>query len=229
MKHLLLLHGAIGAKDQLIELAGLMESDFIVHSLNFNGHGGEPFTSESFSIAAFAAEVEEYLSTHNIHEATVFGYSMGGYVALYLAKQKPQLLSKIVTLATKFYWDEAVAAKEASMLNAEVIEEKVPAFAETLKQRHRPNDWKLILDKTKTMLLQMGKQNPLQLNDYSTISQPALLLLGDNDKMVTREETEAVQKALPNGRFQLLEQTSHPIEKVNPVVLAEIIREFCDR
>lgn len=228
MKHLLLLHGAIGAKDQLSELAGLLEKDFVVHMLNFNGHGGESFT-ESFSIAAFAAEVEEYLSTHNIHEASVFGYSMGGYVALYLAKQKSQLLNKIVTLATKFYWDEAVAAKEASMLNAEVIQEKVPAFAETLKQRHLPNDWKTILDKTKTMLLQMGKQNPLQPNHYSTISQPALLLLGDNDKMVTREETEAVQKALPNGRFQLLEQTSHPIEKVNPVVLAEIIREFCDR
>jgi pimeloyl-ACP methyl ester carboxylesterase len=110
-----------------------------------------------------------------------------------------------------------------------VIQEKVPAFAETLKQRHQPNDWKLILDKTKMMLLQMGRQNPLQLNDYAFIHQPVLLLLGDNDKMVSREETEAVQKALPNGSFQLLEQTSHPIEKVNPVVLAEIIREFCER
>ncbi len=226
MKHLLLLHGAIGAKDQLGELAGLLENDFVVHSLNFNGHGGEALTSEPFSIAAFAAEVEEYLSNHNIQEASVFGYSMGGYVAMYLAKQKPQLLNKIVTLATKFYWNETVAEKEASMLNAETIEEKVPAFAETLKHRHYPNDWKLILQKTKTMLLQMGRQNPLQLNDYSTILQPVLLLLGDNDKMVTKEETEAVQKVLPNGSFQLLEQTPHPIEKVNSENLARIINKF---
>lgn len=226
MKHLLLLHGAIGAKDQLGELAGLLENDFVVHSLNFNGHGGEALTSEPFSIAAFAEEVEEYLSNHNIQEASVFGYSMGGYVAMYLAKQKPQLLNKIVTLATKFYWNETVAEKEASMLNAETIEEKVPAFAETLKHRHYPNDWKLILQKTKTMLLQMGRQNPLQLNDYSTILQPVLLLLGDNDKMVTKEETEAVQKVLPNGSFQLLEQTPHPIEKVNSENLARIINKF---
>ena len=73
----------------------------------------------------------------------------------------------------------------------------------------------------------MGKENPLQLNDNTSIQQPVLLLLGDDDKMVTREETEAVQKALPNSRFQLLEQTAHPIEKVNIAVLAEIIREFC--
>jgi esterase/lipase len=227
MKHLLLLHGAIGAKDQLQPLTELLKNDFIVHVFNFSGHGGKPFSNESFSIQVFAIEVEEYLSTQNIQQPSVFGYSMGGYVALYLAKKLPQLLSEIVTLATKFNWDEAAAAKEAAMLNAEVLQDKLPAFAEQLKQRHHPNDWKLLFEKTKTMLLQMGKHNPLQLTDYSIIRQPVLLLLGDNDKMVTREETEAVLQALPNSRFQLLEQTSHPIEKVNSSALARIIREFC--
>jgi pimeloyl-ACP methyl ester carboxylesterase len=229
MKNIVLLHGAIGAKDQLQPLAGLLKNDFIVHLFNFNGHGGKPLAQEPFSIKTFATELEEYLSTHKIQHASVFGYSMGGYVALYLAKQKPNLFSEIITLATKFYWDEIVAAKEAAMLNTEIILEKVPLFAEQLKQRHQPNDWKLVLDKTKTMLLQMGKENPLQLNDYAAINQPVLLLLGDNDKMVTSDETEAVQKALPNSSFQLLEQTAHPIEKVNSAVLAEIIREFCKK
>ena len=227
MKNIVLLHGAIGAKDQLQPLADLLQNDFVVHDFNFSGHGGKPFAEEPFSIKAFAAELQEYLLTQKIQQASVFGYSMGGYVALYLAKQHPQLLSEIVTLATKFQWDETIAAKEVAMLNAEVILEKVPVFADQLKQRHHPNDWKLVLEQTKTMLLQMGKENPLQLNDYKTIEQPVLLLLGDNDKMVTREETEAVHKALPNSRFQLLEQTAHPIEKVNNVVLAGMIREFC--
>ena len=113
------------------------------------------------------------------------------------------------------------------MLNTEIILEKVPVFAEQLKHRHAPNDWKLVLNKTKEMLIEMGKENPLQLSDYATINQPVLLLLGDNDKMVTRDETEAVEKALPNSRFQVLEQTAHPIEKANAAVLADTIREFC--
>ena len=227
MKNILLLHGAIGAKDQLQPLADLLKNDFIVHVFNFSGHGGRPFVEEPFSIQAFATEVEEYLSTQKVDQAAVFGYSMGGYVALYLAKQQPQLFSEVVTLATKFHWDETIAAKEAAMLNAEVIAEKLPSFAEQLQQRHQPNDWKLVLEKTKAMLLQMGNKNPLQLIDYTAISTPVLLLLGDNDKMVTKEETEDVQKALPNSRFQLLENTIHPIEKVNLVLLADIIREFC--
>ena len=65
------------------------------------------------------------------------------------------------------------------------------------------------------------------MNDYTIINLPVLLLLGYNDKMVTKEETEAVQKVLPNSRFQLLEQTAHPIEKTDIAVLAGIIREFC--
>lgn len=227
MKHLLLLHGAIGAKEQLQPIADLLENDFVIHTINFSGHGGKPFAAESFSIQAFSNEVETYLSTQQIRRVAVFGYSMGGYVALYLAKQRPDLFSEVVTLATKFHWDETIAAKESGMLNAEVIAEKLPAFAEELQQRHQPNDWKLVLEKTKAMLLQMGKKNPLQLSEYTTISTPVLLLLGDNDKMVTNEESEAVQKALPNSHFQLLEQTPHPIEKVNAVLLADIICEFC--
>ncbi len=227
MKHLLLLHGAIGAKEQLQPIADLLENDFVIHTINFSGHGGKPFAAEPFSIQAFANEVETYLSTQQIRRVAVFGYSMGGYVALYLAKQRPDLFSEVVTLATKFHWDETIAAKESGMLNAEVIAEKLPAFAEELQQRHQPNDWKLVLEKTKTMLLQIGNKNALQLSEYTSISTPVLLLLGDNDKMVTKEETEAVYNVLPNSRFQLLVQTAHPIEKVNAAVLADIIREFC--
>ncbi len=51
---------------------------------------------------------------------------MGGYVALYLAKHHLQLVHKIFTLATKFHWDETVAANENKRLQPEGIEEKVP-------------------------------------------------------------------------------------------------------
>ena len=52
MKNIVLLHGAIGAKDQLQPLADLLKNDFIVHVFNFSGHGGKPFAEEHFSIEA---------------------------------------------------------------------------------------------------------------------------------------------------------------------------------
>jgi pimeloyl-ACP methyl ester carboxylesterase len=215
MQHVLLLHGAIGAKDQLETLEKTLPENFIVHRINFSGHGGEAFSDKPFSISLFADEVLNYLSSQNIEQASIFGYSMGGYVAMYLAKYHPGKINKVITLATKFYWDEVTAAKECAMLNEEKIEEKIPAFAKALAERHAPNDWKTVLAKTKEMLVAMGKDNPLSPEDYETIQQPVLVMLGDRDKMVSLEETVAVYKKLPNGQLMVLPGTEHPIEKVD--------------
>lgn len=226
MKHLILLHGAIGSKEQFTQLEGSLNEKFHVHSINFNGHGGDPFRNDVFSIALFADEVLAYMNKQNIATANFFGYSMGGYVAMYLAKHEPAKVERVVTLATKFHWDETTAAKEVKMLDAETIQQKAPSFAAQLKQRHAPNDWVEVLSRTKQMLLQLGQTNALQLGDHATITTPSLLLLGDRDKMVTTEETIAVYKALPNAQFGILPGTPHPIEQTDTELLSMFITRF---
>lgn len=132
MKTLLLLHGALRAKDQLQPLAEALQVNFEVHHLNFSGHGGKPF-SEAFTIQQFAEEVLEYISSHQLKNVYVFGYSMGGYVALFLANRYPQTFEKIFTLATKFKWSPELALQEIKMLDPKIIEERIPAFAKTLQ------------------------------------------------------------------------------------------------
>src|SRR6478752_5665181 len=103
MQHLLLLHGALGAKDQFVLLAEKLKDDFIIHTLSFSAHGGEPIPGTSLSIELYAKDVLYYLHTQNIEQVNIFGYSMGGYVAMYLAKHNADKIKKIVTLASKFY------------------------------------------------------------------------------------------------------------------------------
>src|SRR6218665_691823 len=165
MQHMLLLHGAIGAKDQLLPLAEKLSGPFTVHTLSFSGHGGEAMP-DAFSMQLFANDVLNYLEKNNIPKISIFGYSMGGYVALYLAKHHPEKVEKIFTLATKFLWTPEIAAKEIKMLDAEKIAEKIPAFAQILEKRHTPNNWKVVLQKTAAMMMEMGASNPLQLSDF---------------------------------------------------------------
>jgi pimeloyl-ACP methyl ester carboxylesterase len=226
MQAILLLHGAIGASDQLSGLEEELSSSFSVYRLNFSGHGGLPFSAESFSIKLFAAEVIAFLDREGISTITIFGYSMGGYVGMYIAKHHPERINKIITLATKFNWDETIAANETKMLNAEKIGAKLPDFAAALQKRHAPNDWKAVLEKTADMLIEMGKENPLKPDDYLTIQHPVLLMLGDRDKMVTLDETAAVYKSLPNAQLSVIPNTAHPIEMVDQARLAFEIRSF---
>jgi hypothetical protein len=44
--------------------------------------------------------------------------------------------------------------------------------------------------------------------------------------MVGREESERAAHALPKGKFQLLEATPHPMEKVDIEVLQAVLRIF---
>ena len=228
MKTLLLLHGAIGAADQLVNIAESLSDTYNVHTLDFSGHGGKPFPDGGPSIEQFAAEVKQYIEQEGLGQVNIFGYSMGGYVAMYLAKHHPDMVDKIITLATKFHWDEETAARESKMLNAEKVEEKVPAFAKALAQRHAPNDWKELFAKTIDMLTAMGKDNPLKIEDYSAINNPCMILLGDRDKMITLEETVLVYRALPNAQMGMLPLTQHPIEQVNMSYLLYYIRQFME-
>lgn len=222
MKDILLLHGAIGSSGQLEPLAAVLSDRFKVHLLNFPGHGGNILPGE-FSIELFAGAVLHYLDENNISRISFFGYSMGGYVAMYFAQKYPQRIEKIITLATKFYWDEAIAAKEIKMLQPAIIEEKLPAFAVELATRHAPQDWKEILLKTQGLLSGLGKSEGLA---YAAISNSCLLMLGDRDKMVTLSETSEAYQALPNAALAILPQTSHPIEKVNNDLLKFYIERF---
>lgn len=226
MQPIILLHGALGSKDTMQPLTQTLHDTGQVLTFNFSGHGGAPFPSAPFTIPLFAEEIRTFMNAHGIEKAHLFGYSMGGYAALYLAKYHPDMVASVVTLATKLYWDEQVAAKEVGMLNADKIKQKLPAFAAELEKRHQPNDWTILLEKTKELLLGLGKQNTLQMADYTSITTSVLLLLGDRDKMVGLEETVAVYKALPNAQLGVLPGTPHPLEQVNAAVPGNLIRDF---
>jgi len=226
MKALILLHGALGAKDQLQPLADTLQNGFNVHAINFSGHGGTAFPSNRFSIELFAQDVLQYMQQHEIRNASVFGYSMGGYVGMYLAKHFPERIAALITLATKYHWDAGIAEKEIKMLDPAIIQEKVPAFAKELAMRHAPQDWRELLFRTAQLLTSLGAESVLNDADLTSISSQCLLMLGDRDKMVTLEETVNVYKRLQNASLAVLPCTGHPLEKADVSLLDFLIRRF---
>jgi pimeloyl-ACP methyl ester carboxylesterase len=225
MQKLLLLHGAIGSSKQFDALVPLLQNQFKVYTLDFSGHGGIPIPAEPFSIELFAKDVLNWQKENDISSINIFGYSMGGYVALYLAKHHPEKVGKVFTFATKFNWNPEGAAKEAAMLNPEKISEKVPAFTKALEQKHGEN-WKTVLTKTAEMMINLGNSPALPLTAIADIQQPVQISVGDKDSMVTLEETIAAYRQLKNTQLLVLPQTQHPFEKVNTERIAGEIRNY---
>lgn len=225
MQSVILLHGALGSKEDLNALSEKLAASLIdVHSFSFSGHGGLAPTSE-FGIDAFAKELQNYILTNRLSKPIIFGYSMGAYVALTLAAHEPELIGKIICLGTKFNWNNEFVAKETSMLKPEMLQEKAPAFALALQNKHGKH-WKELLAKTAKMMHELAERDHLSALTLASIQIPVLVGIGDKDKMVSLNETLQTFQALPNASMYVLPNSKHPLESANIVLLSKIILDF---
>ncbi len=226
MAAIILLHGAIGAADQLQPLAAQLQGHgHEVYSFSFSGHGRIPFRHEGFGIELFADELRHFITAQQLTQPHVFGYSMGGYVALYAASRYQDLLGHIATLGTKFHWTPEVAQKESRMLDAGVIISKVPAFAKTLEARHG-DDWKILLEKTVDMMGRLGQTPLLGADQLPVLNHKIMLGLADADHTVTIDETHTVYRQLKQGSMYMLPNGRHPIETVHVTLLGQLLQAF---
>jgi pimeloyl-ACP methyl ester carboxylesterase len=162
----------------------------------------------------------------SIGQADLFGYSMGGYVALYLAATSPARIRRVATLATKLAWTPEIAARECALLDAATIRAKVPKFAAALEARHTATGWEALLTKTADLLRDLGSR-PLITNEVlASIGQPVRIAVGDRDATVTIEECIAAVRHLPHGELEVVPRTPHPFEKVPVERVASSLSEF---
>ncbi len=223
--NIILLHGALGSKKQFEKLIGTLEKEFNVYTFNFAGHGGVPIESD-FSIDLFTENTKTFIEHHELNSAIIFGYSMGGYVAINVARKYPDIVDEIITLGTKFDWTPEFSRQEVKMLNPNKIAEKVPKFAEYLESLHSSKYWHDVVHQTAKMMSDLGDSPILTEQELVQVQHQVLVCVGVLDKMVTIEESQRISRALPNGELLHIENCVHQIERVNMVELAKTIINF---
>lgn len=222
---LILLHGALGDAKQFQPLCKQLASDFDVLTPDFPGHGNSDETLKEYTIENLSAFLLAYMQSLKA-PAYVFGYSMGGYVALWTACHYPERFKGIITLATKLDWNPESVAKETAFLDPDRMLEKIPAYAKLLEERHHKHHWKDVLKGTVYLMTALGNYPLLNREICSRLMLPVWMGLGDRDTMITIDETRTVQQAIPQSAFYTLPNTAHPIEKVDLDWMAFMIRKF---
>lgn len=221
---LLLLHGALGDSSQFTSLRDTLGVP--TDSFDFEGHGQRPFGTTPMRMEQLADQALSHLDASGVERVTLFGYSMGGYVALLLAARVPDRVTGVATLGTRLDWSPEVAERESAQLDATVIRAKVPKFAEMLESRHAAAGWERVLDETISMMHALGSAPLLTSEQLESIQCPVRLCVGDRDATVTLEETRRAQRTIPNGELEVLPRTPHPYERVSTARLAFTLSEF---
>lgn len=221
---LLLLHGALYESQQFNPLLDrLRERDCEAIAFDLPGHGNAEFPDDEFSIELFGRFVIDEIDRLRVERVVIFGYSMGGYIGLWLARHYPERVVSLVTLGTKMAWNPEGAAREVRMLDADVIEEKVPEFGQALRDRHGADRYREVLARTATMMKNLGDAPSVAPEDLEQVAQPVRMMVGDRDRMVSIEETTEAYRHLQNGELAVLPSTHHPLEQADTRMLARVI------
>lgn len=224
MPNLILLHGALGHSEIFTPYLNSLSAYFTIHTPLFSGHGNTELSTDGISIEKYTQELSDYCEKNNLTDVFILGHSMGGYVALCYAMKHPEKVNSIMTLGTKFDWTEEQAIKESKMLNPDVILEKVPQYAQLLEKQHG-SKWKQLLPAIAELMIDLGKNPPLK-DHLASINIPVQIMVGDKDNMVTLEESAIVYRTLPNAKLAVLPDTKHPMDKVRPKLLLNLIKDF---
>lgn len=226
---ILFLHGALGVASDLEPLmAHFREGGFETISFNFSGHGLNAVETSEFRIDLFARDLDKFIKNNNLKNLIVFGYSMGGYVALYhKANFEDSPISRIFTYGTKFNWSKEAVKKELPMLAPEYVKEKFPQFAEALKTKHGER-WKHLLQSTAHMMQNLEKLDGLTKEDMDEVDIPVVLIRGDQDRMVTSEETQLTNSWIHHSRVKIVSHSKHELERSNLKEIAQIVMENID-
>jgi 2-succinyl-6-hydroxy-2,4-cyclohexadiene-1-carboxylate synthase len=87
---LLLLHGFLGEARDYAGLMDRLADEFYCIAVDLPGHGRHEFVAEGCSLPACAQALVAWLARQGIERPAVFGYSMGGRLALRLALAHPE-------------------------------------------------------------------------------------------------------------------------------------------
>jgi pimeloyl-ACP methyl ester carboxylesterase len=179
---LLLLHGGLFNIDlQFGELLPSLAADRQVIATDFQGHGRTNDVDRPLGTESLASDVVGLLQHLDVPKVDVFGFSVGGAVALHLAIKHPELVRKAIISSVSFHpsGDRAENADAVGEMKVEMIA-GTPMEADYLAKSPHPD-----LDHLQVLLTKLGGYDRgaegWSDDDIRGIAAPTLITVGDND------------------------------------------------
>ena len=224
---ILLLHGFLGSIQQMEPLAECLKDRFQVYMYDLPGHHGKSFPEEKFTFATLQQHLYEYIKEFQLNGCMVFGYELGGYLALTLEAKISGTFDSIFTWGTDYDWSHQKVQTYKRVFAADKIEMRDSLLADKLNLLHFPSDWKEICKETLN-LIDYTHKHPLSESEIDNISCKVRIALGDQEEHITIEESAHFYRQLPQGSLLVLPQTKHNLEELNLILLKDELIRFSE-
>jgi len=240
---LIILHGLLGASGNWHTLSRTVFSEhFTVYTVDQRNHGRSPH-SDTFTYAAMADDLRDFMDQRGLDTAHVLGHSMGGKTAMQFALTYPERLDHliVVDMAPRAYPPqhrpllEALQALDlhphqsrqdlSDALAADVPDRRIREFV--LKNLHYERDrdgysWLMNLD---VIADQYANVN-VAIDSDTPFRGPVLFLRGSQSDYVTDDDLSDIRRLFPAVDIVTIDGAAHWVHADRPEALAEAVMSF---
>jgi pimeloyl-ACP methyl ester carboxylesterase len=225
-KPLVLLHGAFGTVEGWATILPQLAKTRKVIAVELQGHGHTGDIDRPLSYEQMANDTAALLQHLKIKEADVFGYSMGGGVALALAIKHPDLVGKIAILGAGTGTPKDTYEPESYQQFKSITPENFhfPQVKDPyVKVAPDPSKWPTLVAK----IIKMEENfKGFAEKDAKAIKAQTLVMMGDHDA-VRPEHAVEVFRLIPNAQLAII-PGDHFLLFMNPERVLFALLPFLD-
>ena len=224
--------------DGLADIARLIAPDL-------RGHGGTDPTPPPYSVELFADDCVRLLDSLGMEgPVVVVGLSMGGYVALDMARRHPDRVAGLILAATRAGADspEARAGRDKAA-GVAIAEGIVPIVEAMLPKLLAPGTYAAepdLVDYVRDMMLETSvdgavgalaamRDRPDSTPLLPSLAVPTLVIHGEEDQLIPVSEAQAMQRAIPGAELVIVPGAGHLPNLEQPDVFNDAVREFLEQ
>jgi len=231
---LILLHGGTGSSQMWQPHIHLLSSHFRVITPDSRGHGRTNNPAGECNYRLMADDVAAFVEALNLQNPLIFGYSLGGHVALDIGMHHPNLAKALVVGAATYKFSEAYISslkdvfgfEKPGVVDYKRIQRSTPDLIDFWQSVHT---WSDDPDYWQTLLRQMSTFWMTQyyaVEDLQKISVPTLILMGDRDGLVPIEEALELYQLIKNAELAILPNVSHMTALEENGVFLPVVLDF---
>lgn len=217
---LVFLHGFCESHEIWEGLIPDLSSHFRLITLDLPGFGKSPLLKSSLTIKEVGRAVIEFIEFLHIQKCVVIGHSMGGYIALAIAEQRPDLVQGLC-----LFHSTALGDSEEKKLNRDkvltfvetngvqpFIKTFVPGLFFQKNQENIEKVYKIASKTSKKALIAYSyamRDRPDMTGFLKSFPKPILLIAGEKDSIISTLALQDYMKLIQNGKLKIMVETGH--------------------
>lgn len=212
------------------DVASELSDSYFVITPDLRGCGQTALGNDEPSLDVLAEDIYELVTEAGFAKAVIGGISLGGYVAMSLAKKHPEIISGLILADTKASSDTQVAKENRLQIASQMLQSgKVELFADQMitnvvgdfTHANRPEvvlevrDWMRESKPESIAWLQEAMANRVDsFETLASLTVPTLLIRGTQDSISTADDFALMQKNLRQVTYVQIQNSGHlpPIE-----------------